>query len=79
MFKFVGYLGLFMSAFFVASGLYMAARQFLIPPKDLFEGFGLSYFVEHPDVFNYVVGAILILYGVFRFFRSVKVIRENRV
>lgn len=76
--KFVGYLGLFMSAFFVASGLYMAFSQFLTPPKDLFEQFGLGYLAENPAVFNYLVAALLVVYGFFRFLRSVKTIRESR-
>jgi hypothetical protein len=78
MYKFVGYLGLFMSAFFVASGLYVAIRQFLPPPPPLFQ-WEFTYFENHPDVFNYLVGALLVAYGMFRFFRSVRAIRESRL
>lgn len=56
----------------------MAVSQFLTPPQDLFESWGLGYFAEHPEVFNYLVGALLIVYGLFRLFRSVRVIREAR-
>jgi hypothetical protein len=79
MYKFVGYLGVFMSAFFVAVGLFMAIRQFLVPPKEVFEQWGLGYFADNPAVFNYLVGSLLIAYGVFRFFRSLRIVRQNQL
>jgi len=78
MYKFVGYLGLFMSAFFVASGLYIAIQQFLPPPPPIFQ-WEFTYFEEHPAVFNYIVGALLVAYGLFRFLRSVRIIRQNQL
>ncbi|MEM9984364.1 MAG: hypothetical protein AAF804_04650 [Bacteroidota bacterium] len=74
MYKILGYLGLFMSAFFVAAGLFIAFTQFLGPPPAVFK-WEMTYFNDHPEVFNYIVGALLVAYGLFRFFRSVKIIR----
>jgi hypothetical protein len=78
MYKFVGYLGLFMSAFFVASGLYIAIQQFLPPPPPIFQ-WEFTYFEKHPEIFNYIVGALLVGYGMFRFLRSVRIIRQNQL
>ena len=69
--KIVGYLGLFMSAFFVASGIFLIWRR----------PFGVPAFFESlqdkPHVFYIGLGLILISYGIFRFFRAYNLIRKN--
>lgn len=76
MYKFVAYLGMAMSLFFIFAGVYVAAVQFLPAPPPLFS-FTWTYFEAHPAHFNYLIAALLIAYGAFRFYRSVKTLREN--
>ncbi len=76
--KIVGYLGLFMSIFFIGSGLFIAIKRLFPAPRDIFS-FEFTYFKDHPDQFNYLVGLVLITYGVFRLIRSVKILKSNQV
>jgi len=77
MYKIVGYLGLFMSAFFVASGIYIAASQILSPPSGIYK-WEFTFLQDNPAIFNYIVAALLVAYGIFRFSRSVRAIKESR-
>jgi len=76
--KIVGYLGLFMSIFFIGSGLFIAIKQLFPAPRDIFS-FEFTYFKEHPDQFNYLVGALLLAYGVFRLVRSLRILKSKQV
>lgn len=70
--KIVGYLGLFMSIFFVFSGIFIAWKQPLNVP---------SYFSSlqsSPATFHFIIGAILILYGIFRFVRAYKMVTNKK-
>lgn len=74
--KAVGYLGLLMSGFFVFAGIYISVSQMLPPPPPVF-GHEWTFFMENPQYFNYLVTLLLIAYGIFRFVRSYKMIRNN--
>ncbi len=69
--KAVAYLGLVMSAFFIFAAGYIAIRQILGPPSSV------TYFVNHPDHFNYLIASLLGAYGIFRFVRSYKIVSNN--
>jgi hypothetical protein len=77
MYRFVAYLGLPLGVFFAASGLSIAVKRFLPPPPPLFN-FRMSFFEQNPDLYNILIGLLLIAYGAFRFYRSFRMIRENR-
>jgi len=66
MYRFIGILGLVMSIFFVGCGIA------IIIFKPISDVFGDSV------VAAYLIGLLLIAYGVFRFIRSYKSIRENK-
>lgn len=66
--KIVGYLGLFMSAFFVFSGVFMIWKQPLNVPVYF------SSMQNNPGLFHIIIGGILILYGIFRFTRAYKLV-----
>lgn len=67
----VAYLGLAMSAFFIFTAVYIAVKQIFAPPSSV------NYFVSHPDHFNYLIASLLGAYGIFRFVRSYKIVRNN--
>ena len=69
--RIVGYLGLFMSAFFVAAGIFFIWKQPLGVPV------WFSSLQGKPHVFNIIVGILPIVYGIFRFFRSYKIVTER--
>lgn len=76
MYKVVAYLGLFMSVFFVFSGLYIAYVKFLPAPPPIFQ-YEFTFAEKNPGVYNAFIGALLAAYGVFRFRRSYKLLRES--
>ncbi|MDX1908808.1 MAG: hypothetical protein SF053_17360 [Bacteroidia bacterium] len=76
MYKIVGYVGLGMSIFFMFAGGFVAFRQILPPPPDL-GAIRFDYFQDHPELFNYLVGGLLIAYGAFRLYRSWRLIQEE--
>ena len=76
MYKSVGYLGMLMSVFFVFAAVFISVRQMLPPPPPLF-GHEWTYFMNHPDQFNYLISLLLGAYGIFRFIRSYRIIRNN--
>ena len=76
MYRAVGYLGLFMGAFFIFAGFFIGIKQILTPPLKIFS-FEWTYFSEHPDHVNYISGVLLVLYGIFRLYRSYKIIKTN--
>lgn len=69
--KSVAYLGMAMSAFFIFTAGYIAVKQILGPPSSV------TYFVNHPDHFNYLIASLLGAYGIFRFVRSYKIVKNN--
>lgn len=78
MYKAVGYIGLFMSIFFIFAAGFIAIKQILPPPPPIFNH-EWTYFMEHPSHFNYLMAALLGAYGIFRLWRSYKVIKYNKL
>lgn len=76
MYKIVAYLGLFMSVFFIFSGFYIAYVKFLPAPPPLFQ-WEFTFLEKNLGLYNGFIGALLAAYGVFRFRRSFKLLREK--
>lgn len=76
--KIVGYLGLFMGIFFAGSGLFIAIKQLFPAPRNIFN-YEFTYFKENLDHFNYIVGALLLAYGIFRIVRSVRILKSRQI
>ncbi len=78
MYRSIGYLSLFMSVFFIVAAGYVAVRQILPPPPPMF-GREWTYFMENPSHFNFLVAFLLGSYGIFRFVRSYKMVKNNEL
>lgn len=70
--KFVGYLGLFMSVFFVFVGVFIIWKQPLNVPAYF------SSLQSNPSVFHFILGGMLMAYGIFRFVRAYKMVTNNK-
>lgn len=73
MVRLVGILGLFFSIFFVIVSITIIVRQWL-PILEVFPD-GIK---DNPDIYNYIIGGLVMAYGIFRFIRSYKMIRYNK-
>lgn len=78
MYRSIGYLSLFMSIFFIFAAGYVAVKQILPPPPPMF-GQEWTHFMENPSHFNYLVALLLGSYGIFRFVRSYKMVKNNEL
>ncbi|MDP5170439.1 MAG: hypothetical protein NWR72_09345 [Bacteroidia bacterium] len=78
MYRSVGYLSIIMSVFFMFAALFVAFRQILPPPPPMF-GHEWTFFMKNPEVFNYLIASLLGAYGIFRFVRSYKMIKNNEL
>ncbi len=65
--RFVGMLGLVMSIFFVGFGV---AIMIIRPETNLFK--------DAPAWYHVLIGMLLVAYGIFRFWRSYKTLKENK-
>ncbi len=76
MYKAIGYVSLAMSIFFLVAAVFVAVTQILPIPNPVF-GFEWTYFQAHPEQFNYLIALLLGAYGIFRFRRSYKLVKNN--
>ena len=73
--KTLAYVWLLMSLFYIFIGSVIAIRQVLpsVPPP--IYDYKWTYFKDNPTHFNYLMGFLLIAYGIYRLFRSYKTIK----
>ena len=76
--KTIGLVWLFMSIFYTAIGAVIAFKQILpsVPPP-VFD-YKWEYFQNNPTHFNYLMGGLLMAYGIYRMRRSYKTIRGQQ-
>lgn len=65
--RFVGMLGAVMSVFFIGCGI---AIMILQPQTTLLK--------DAPVIYHIFIGSLLVAYGIFRFMRSYKSLKENK-
>lgn len=73
MLRLVGILGLFFSIFFMVVALTIIFNQWLPIPEAFPETIK-----ENSEIYNYLVGVLVMGYGIFRFIRSYHAIRHNQ-
>jgi uncharacterized membrane-anchored protein YitT (DUF2179 family) len=71
----LSYAWLLMSIFYTFVGAYIAFTQFLpsVPPP-IFD-YEWEYFQNHPTHFNYLMGGLLMAYGIYRIIRAIRTLR----
>ncbi|MEO0895391.1 MAG: hypothetical protein AAFY71_03150 [Bacteroidota bacterium] len=67
MYRFVGMLGLVMSIFFVGCGIAIM----IFRPET-------SFIKDAPAWYHFMIGSLLVGYGIFRFWRSYMAIKNNK-
>ncbi|MFK7922955.1 MAG: hypothetical protein AB8H47_13410 [Bacteroidia bacterium] len=73
--KTIGYAWFAMSLFYIACGLLIAIKQLLPSSPPPWFDVKWTWLQDHPTVFNYTMGGLLIAYGIYRLFRSYKSIK----
>jgi len=73
--KTIGYAWFAMSLFYIACGLVIAIKQILPASPPAWFDIEWTWLKDNPSVFNYLMGGLLIAYGIYRLFRSYKSIK----
>lgn len=73
--KSIGYAWVFMSLFYTACGAFIFFKQILPPSPPKWFDIEWTWLQAHPKVFNYLMGSLLMAYGIYRLYRSYKTIK----
>ncbi|MEL6593572.1 MAG: hypothetical protein AAFQ87_04930 [Bacteroidota bacterium] len=71
----IAYAWFVMSLFYIACGLFIAIKQLLPASPPPWFDVEWTWLQDHPTVFNYLMGGLLVAYGIYRLYRSYKSIK----